>query len=257
MPFLNQDEVKLYYEDKGNGPAIVLIHPPLLTSRIFEYQAENLKSYYRIICFDLRGHGLSSPSSQPFTYPLVVEDLLRLLDRLGIQKACLAGYSTGGSIVLEALLQHPERFSGGILISAMSEVSDPVLKMELNLAISLCKPFSFPLLARAVCWGNADCLKMFTSLFRTARLGNPENVRQYFAYSKIYNCTGQLAAIQHPILILSGQKNRQYHKYTNLLKMHLPNCVHFTVANKPHHLTTKAAHEVNYRIHHWMQSMLS
>lgn len=257
MPFFKHDGTKLYYEDEGSGPAIVWIHPPLVTGRIFEYQAEGLKKHYRIIRFDLRGHGLSAPSSQPLTYTLVVEDMLRLLDVLHIEKACLAGYSTGGSIVLEALLQHPERFSGGILISAMSEVSDPILKMELTLAVSLCKPLSFPALARAICWANANSLKMFGHLFQTAGLGSPENVRQYFAYSKVYNCTRQLASIQHPILILSGRKNDQYHKYTNLLKTHLPNCVHFPVANKPHHLTTKAAHEVNHRIHHWMQSLQS
>lgn len=257
MPFFKRDGIKLYYEDEGNGPAIVLIHPPLVTGRIFEYQAEDLKNHYRIIRFDLRGHGLSAPSPQPLTYPLVVQDLISLLDELRIQKAYLAGYSTGGSIVLESLLQHPERFSGGILISAMSEVSDPILKMELNLAVSLCKPVSFPLLARAICWANADCLKMFSHLLQTARLGNPENVRQYFAYSKVYNCTRQLASIQHPILILSGRKNDQYHKYTNLLKTHLPESVHFPVAQKPHHLTTKAAHQVNRRIRHWIQSLPS
>ncbi len=255
MPFFNHNGANLYYEDEGNGPPVVLIHPPLVTNRIFEYQARSLKKHYRIIRFDLRGHGLSAPSPEPLTYPLLVQDLLHLLDWLHIQKTYLAGYSTGGSIVLESLFQHPERFSGGILISAMSEVSDPILKMELSLAVSLCNSFSFPFLARAICLGNADCLKMFNHLFQTANLGNPENVRQYFSYSKAYNCTKQLSSIQQPVLILSGRKNDQYHKYTRLLKTHLPDSVHFPVAKKPHHLPTKAAQEINHQIHYWIQSL--
>ncbi|MBA4602193.1 alpha/beta fold hydrolase [Thermoactinomyces mirandus] len=255
MPFFKHNGTCIYYEDEGTGPAIVLIHPPLVPSRIFDYQMEQLKSRYRVIRFDIRGHGLSDPSFQPLTYWLVVQDLLHLLDRLDIKQAYLAGYSTGGSIVLEALLQEPDRFSGGILICAMSEVSDPLLKTGLNLAVSLCNSTGFPFLARVICWANADCLSMFRHLLQTARLGNTENIRQYFTYSKIYNCTRQLASISHPVLILFGTKNKQYEKYTQLLKTHLPNSFYSPVANKPHHLPTKAPQEVNWRIQQWIESL--
>jgi pimeloyl-ACP methyl ester carboxylesterase len=110
MPFLDCGGTRLYYESVGNGPAIIFIHPPLITSRVFQYQMEDLKHRYQLILFDVRGHGFSNPSHQPVTYPLITQDLCRLMDHLQIEKAYLAGYSTGGSVALNALHRIPNDF---------------------------------------------------------------------------------------------------------------------------------------------------
>lgn len=252
MPFLDCGGTNLYYEAEGTGPAILFIHPPLITSRIFHYQVEDLKHQYQLIRFDIRGHGLSQPSIQPLTYSLIIEDLCRLLDHLQIEKAYLVGYSTGGSIALETLYQYPERFLGGILISSMSEISDPILKAELKLAISLCNPIGFPLLTHVFCRSNADSRKMFAYLYATARMGNPKNIQQYFSYSLTYNGTKHLPSIQTPILILAGTKNKQFRKYTNILTKNLPKAAHFPISHKPHELTTRAGRELNQKIREWL-----
>lgn len=252
MPFLDCDGTKLYYEAQGTGSTMVFIHPPLITSRIFQYQVEDLKHRYQLIRFDIRGHGLSQPSRQPLTYPLIIQDLCRLMDHLQIEKAYLAGYSTGGSIVLEALYRHPERFLGGILISALSEISDPILKTELDLAISLCNPVGFPLLTRILCRANADSRKMFSYLYETARMGNPKNIQQYFSYSLTYNGTKRLRSILTPVLVFSGTRNDRFRKYTEVLTKNLPNATHFPLNHKPHHLTTRAGHQLNQTIRSWL-----
>ncbi|MEH7385684.1 alpha/beta hydrolase, partial [Bacillus sp. JJ1521] len=63
-----------------------------------------------------------------------------LLDYLGIDKAFLCGYSSGGSIVFEFLQSYSERAFGGIVISGMSEVSDWYLEKRISLARLLSKP---------------------------------------------------------------------------------------------------------------------
>ncbi|MBT2696242.1 alpha/beta hydrolase [Bacillus sp. ISL-40] len=116
MTMLDVDGISLYYNVKGEGTPIVFIHPPLLTSANFKYQIDELSQKFKVITFDIRGHGRSSYSVQPITYPLIVEDIKRLLDHLKITKAFLCGYSTGGSIGLEFLLTFPNRSIGPLLL---------------------------------------------------------------------------------------------------------------------------------------------
>lgn len=110
-------------------PQIVFIHPPLVTSLIFIYQIEKLCKKFTIIIFDIRGHGRSQYSSQAVTYPLIVEDIRHLLNHFEIKKAFICGYSVGGSIVLEFLL-NSNMALGGNVISGMSEVKDWYLKQS-------------------------------------------------------------------------------------------------------------------------------
>lgn len=139
MAFMMVNGCRLYYTVQGQGTPILFIHPPVLTHFNFKYQMEELSKYFKVITFDIRGHGRSSFSRQPLTYPLIVEDMKQLLDHLDIQKAFICGYSTGGPIALEFLLTKPNRAWGGIVISGISEVSDWVLKNRIALGIALAK----------------------------------------------------------------------------------------------------------------------
>jgi pimeloyl-ACP methyl ester carboxylesterase len=64
---------------------------------------------YRVLNWDVRGHGLSQPGGEPFSIPLAVEDLLAILDLLGYQTAVLIGHSNGTYISQELAYRHPER----------------------------------------------------------------------------------------------------------------------------------------------------
>src|SRR3954447_26820196 len=140
MPLLDLGGISLFYKVKGEGPSVVFIHPPLLTSANFEYQVDELSKNFRVITFDIRGHGRSQYSAQPITYSLIVKDIKNILDYLGIDKAFLCGYSTGGSIVFEFLQSYSDRAFGGIVISGMSEVSDWYLEKRISLSSLLSKP---------------------------------------------------------------------------------------------------------------------
>ncbi len=156
MPFLSVNGISLHYHVSGNGTPILCIHPPLLTGENFNYQKAQLSDRYKIITFDIRGHGASAPSKQTVTYPLIVEDMKSLLDALNIEKAYLLGYSTGGSIALEAMLTYPDRFVGSIIVSGMSEFRDFYNKFRLKLAAVLSNRFTKRLIAAAITWGNSD-----------------------------------------------------------------------------------------------------
>lgn len=240
--------MNIYYQVQGNGVPIVFIHPPLLTSINFTYQIEGLSSSFQTIVFDIRGHGNSAYSKEPLTYPLISKDILHILDHLKIDNAIICGYSTGGSIALEFMLTYPERAKGAILLGPMSEVNDWVLKKEISLAVMLSKNKSIETLALAISYSNSNTKKIFWDLLHEAKKGKAENIKQYYQYSLTYNCTAQLDQIKQPVLLLYGEKDKQFHPYAHLISQKLPNNELVFVKNVKHQLPTKAAMEVNHLI---------
>src|SRR6185503_16516762 len=74
----------LYYETRGSGPAVVLLHGGGLDHTMWDPQVEALARSYRVIRFDARGHGRSTARMPPFS---MHEDLRRVLDHLGVERA--------------------------------------------------------------------------------------------------------------------------------------------------------------------------
>ena len=91
MPKLDVEGCNLYYIVKGKGTPIIFIHPPTLTCENFEYQLEELSRNFKVIAFDVRGHGNSQSSSQPITYSLIAKDMKSLLDHLEIKSLLYVG----------------------------------------------------------------------------------------------------------------------------------------------------------------------
>jgi pimeloyl-ACP methyl ester carboxylesterase len=253
MPMMDGKGVSLYYHVKGNGTPIVFIHPPLLTSENFRYQIEELSQGFTVITFDIRGHGRSLYSNQSITYPLIVEDIKRLLDHLGIEKAFLCGYSTGASIALEFMLTYSDRALGSILVSGMSEASDFYLRNRISLAVKLANPRTFSFLTYAITWGNSDTKETFHKLYNESVKGDARNITQYYQYSLEYNCTSRLKNIELPILLVYGKKDKSFHRYANLLSDQLPCSVVKFLSKEKHQIPTKAAGKLNKLIQEFVQ----
>lgn len=241
---LDVDGINLYYTVMGEGLPIVFIHPPLITSEVFRYQIEQLSQKFKVIAFDIRGHGRSQYSNQPVTYRLIAEDIRKLLDHINVKKSFICGYSSGGSVVLEFLLHYSDSALGGIVISGMSEVSDWYQKQRISLGLRLAKARTLALLSLSISWGNSDRRETFKKLHQEALKGDARNIKQYFRYSLQYFCTDQLEKIDLPILLVYGTKDKSFHRYANLLHKKLPdNELRFLEVK--HQIPTKAAVELN------------
>lgn len=110
--FVTVQGAPLYYEMRGDGAPLLLIHAGVADRRMWDPQWEPLSRDFRVVRFDLRGYGLSTPPDGPFTYH---DDALGLLDHLGIQRAHVAGVSFGGRVALDLALAYPERVRSLIL----------------------------------------------------------------------------------------------------------------------------------------------
>src|SRR6266852_6815427 len=119
MAYFDSKGVQIYYEEHGRGEPVVLVHG--FASRAdHNWGAEwfkHLAEYYRVLALDCRGHGKSGKPHEPEAYAgdTMGDDVIRLMDHIGIRRTLLMGYSMGGRIALGLLRSHPERLRAVVL----------------------------------------------------------------------------------------------------------------------------------------------
>ena len=113
------DGVDIAYRVEGEGPPLVLLHSHFYTMRQWQDWVDTLASDFTLIRFDLTSHGLTGPDpSQDYSHERGAELLEGLLDHLGIERAALAGSSTGGALAYRFAAENPARVGALILINA-------------------------------------------------------------------------------------------------------------------------------------------
>ena len=101
MERVRSDDVEIFYEIRGSGPPVVLLHPFPCHHEFWNPVAEALDSRYRLILPDLRGHGDSEIGEGPALMQKHASDIALVLDAAGVGKAAFVGCSIGGYILFE------------------------------------------------------------------------------------------------------------------------------------------------------------
>jgi pimeloyl-ACP methyl ester carboxylesterase len=115
-----RDGVWLSVSDTGDGPAVVLAHGLTATRRYVVMGSAALeRGGHRVIAYDARGHGTSSPAPNPdaYTYDDLGRDLEAVMDRAEVDRAVLAGASMGAHTAVWMALNQPERVRGLVVIT--------------------------------------------------------------------------------------------------------------------------------------------
>ncbi|RZT88871.1 pimeloyl-ACP methyl ester carboxylesterase [Pseudonocardia sediminis] len=117
----NDALVELYYEDKGSGSPVVLIHGWPLSGRSWENQVPALiEAGHRVITYDRRGFGDSSQPWEGYDYDTFADDLHALLVHLDVRDATLVGFSMGGGEVVRYIAKHgTDRVAKAVLAAAV------------------------------------------------------------------------------------------------------------------------------------------
>jgi len=136
---VNNLTVSYIDEGSANSPAIIFIHGFPLNKIMWEKQIELLKEKYRVIAYDIRGHGNTDIGNDNFSIELFVNDLLSLMDALKIEKTILCGFSMGGYIALNAMINSPERFNALLLCDTNCAADMPEAKEKRMKAIETIK----------------------------------------------------------------------------------------------------------------------
>jgi pimeloyl-ACP methyl ester carboxylesterase len=118
---------ELAVDDTGAGHPVLLLHGLTATRRYVVMGSKALeRGGYRVIAYDARGHGRSSPAPDPdaYTYELLADDAVAVLDALGIERAVMAGASMGAHTLLRLALLAPERVAGLVAITPSFDPAD-------------------------------------------------------------------------------------------------------------------------------------
>jgi 3-oxoadipate enol-lactonase len=118
---LNIAGSRIYYEECGSGPTVVLLHDGLLHSNTWDGAWPALCKKYHALRYDRRGYGRSDPPKTPFA---PTEDLFALLTRLNVRRAIVVGNSSGGALTIDFALAHPEMVAGLFLVGPVVQGMD-------------------------------------------------------------------------------------------------------------------------------------
>ena len=124
MPVAKIRDTETYYEVAGEGPALVLVHGAFVDHRMWDEQFGRFAEDYRVIRYDLRGHGKTGATSRSkYSIGLFADDLKDLLDHLEIERATVCGLSLGGMIAQAFAVKYPDRLDALVLADTAVSVS--------------------------------------------------------------------------------------------------------------------------------------
>lgn len=121
MATFDSNGITIHYETFGDGPPVVLVHGFASSIQgnwvVTGWVRRLVDAGRRVVALDCRGHGGSEKPHDPAAYAgtAMSDDVIRLMDHLGIDRADVLGYSMGGGIALELLVRHPQRVERAVL----------------------------------------------------------------------------------------------------------------------------------------------
>lgn len=230
MPTINRDGVNIYYEDHGTGPAVLLSHGYSATTRMWAGQVEALKDRYRVITWDMRGHGQSDSPDDPKAYSeaATVDDIAGILNHLGIDKAVIGGLSLGGYMSLAFNLAHPSMVRALMLFDTGPGYKNPVGREGWNVT-AMKRAETFEAKGLDALGGSAE---VRVSQHRSAQ-GLAHAARGMLAQfdSRIIE---SLEHISVPTLVLVGEKDQPFLGATDYMANKIPGCTKVMIPEAGH-----------------------
>ena len=129
----------LHYSETGNGEPLIILHGLFGSNKNWQSLARVFSRHFKVFSLDLRNHGQSF-HHQEMNYPVMVEDVYRLMCHLGIHSCSLIGHSMGGKTAMLLALKHPELVSQLVVADiapvayshAYSHLIEPILGLKLD-----------------------------------------------------------------------------------------------------------------------------
>ena len=130
---LSSDGIAVCFEVHGtDGPAIVFVHGWSCDRSYWRGQLDYFAACNRVVAVDLAGHGESGAGRSRWTMPAFGEDVVAVVDKLGLEEIVLVGHSMGGDVVAEAGVQLNGRVSGLVWADTYATLGKPRTRQELD-----------------------------------------------------------------------------------------------------------------------------
>jgi 3-oxoadipate enol-lactonase len=214
MAVVERGAIRIFYEDAGSGLCVVLGHSFLCSGEMWAPQVAPLAERFRVVNVDFRGHGRSGPAKEPFSLEDMVDDVVAVLDALGVERAVWAGLSIGGMVALRAALRLPERVSGLILADTTARAESAGKRMQYH-ALGLVArvggfrpvlPFVLPLMFGGTTRRTRpDLVREWSARFAAAHV--PSTLAALGALLGRRSLLPRLGEIRSPCLVIVGEED--------------------------------------------------
>jgi len=248
MPFGNVNGVRLYYETTGKGRSVVFVHGFGCGIRSWDPQVRALSRAYRVVAYDVRGHGLSDAplDAAAYSQPISIEDLRSLLTHLEIRRAAVVGLSMGGNIALNFALTYPAMVSALVVADtgAGSDGTADWVAGAHGYAAALETggterfadlAMANPLFAR-YCERGAEAQRFIRSCLMTHRAhGVAHTAREVLSKRPtIYSLEDRLRKLRVPTLLIVGEHDEPCRKVHDFMARTIPRARHIVLPGIGH-----------------------
>lgn len=216
MATLKSNGIDIRYEIQGDGrrPWLTLCHSLACDLGMWDDQMNALGSRYTVLRYDIRGHGGSGAPDMPYSFDMMVADLMGLLDGLGVERTHFCGLSLGGMIGQHFALAAPQRLDRLVLCSTSSGYGDGsgIAKLwEQRIAQARAEGMEAMVEGTLGRWftepyrfENAAVMERIATLIRNTPLAGYAGCGRMVAS---LNTTEALCAIQAPTMVLVGEED--------------------------------------------------
>jgi 3-oxoadipate enol-lactonase len=200
-------------EGPAGAPVLTLTHPLGATLALWDDHAAALSQRFRVLRYDVRGHGASDAPAGPYTLEQMSADLFELLDSLGIAETHFVGVSMGGLIGMTAVLERPERVTSLVLCDTTACYGPAVRPMwEDRLRVAETDGMTSSLVGRtmAVWFTESYRVAHHKEVERIAAMLRQTDPRGYAAAIRaiaFVDLTERISAIRRPTLVVVGEED--------------------------------------------------
>lgn len=216
MPHTQLRDIVAWHDEAGDGPAILLLAGLGGHAGLWSPHVPALARGRRVIALDNRGAGRTGAPDKPYSIAGMADDAAQLLDRLGVERAAVAGHGMGASIALELAAARPELVESLALVGAAASPDGRQRLVTEGWAdarrSSLSREQAFaltaPWLYSAALLGDAERRRQ--AIGAAARDPHPAQDHAYARQARAfldYDASARLASIEQPALVLAGEED--------------------------------------------------
>lgn len=219
-------DIKLYYQEEGNGEPLILLHGNGEDSFYFKNQIDYFQSRYHVIALDTRGHGKSPRGDAPFTIEQFSCDLYNFMQMHQILNAVILGFSDGANIAMKFAMKHPDMVKALILNGG--NLNPAGVKRTVQIPIEIGYK-----IARRFADKSTDAKRNAEML---GLMVNEPNIKP-----------SELSLITMPALVICGTKDMIKESHTKEIAEHLPNAK-LTIVRGNHFIANKNPAAFNHAV---------
>ncbi|MDA1003193.1 MAG: alpha/beta fold hydrolase [Chloroflexi bacterium] len=216
MPHVEVNGIRLYFEEDGTGPPLLLIAGLGANRLSWATVVPALRDQYRCITFDNRGVGKSDVPPGPYEMDTLGDDAAALIDHLGVGPVDCVGWSMGGSVLQSLMINHPQHVKRGVLLSTLPSYS-PLQHKWLD-ALTFMRKHELDPVALAVIgmpWGTTarslyDHDKRYELAKLVTQMPDPTTYEGFHAQGEAirnYDSRPRLGDVRTPTLVLVGAED--------------------------------------------------